>query len=141
MSKVSARVVKKATKHLHSGEIPVASGVAQIGSVSVTQTAGMATAAVVVGALTGVAVMHVQEGFFTLLTNERLLFLKSNGFWGPTKKLVGEVPLAPLTVADVRWGWRTKVTLAIQGQTHGMLLKTGREFATSLVAALGAPSV
>jgi hypothetical protein len=100
----------------------------------------MAATAVVLGALTGVAVVRYQEGFFTLLTNERLLFLKSNGFWGPTKKLVAEVQLAPLSVVTIAWGRTTKVTLAVQGQTRGILLKTGREFATSLVGALGAPS-
>jgi hypothetical protein len=140
MPKLSARIVKKATGYLHAEEVPVASGIAQIGRVSVAQTAAVAVAGVLVGALTGVYGYRVQEGYFALLTNERILFLKSNGLWGPTKKLHGEVPLAPLSVADVRWGWWTKVTLAVQGETQGILLKTHREFATSLIAALGAPT-
>ncbi|MGR6319621.1 hypothetical protein Q2K19_27800 [Micromonospora soli] len=137
--KLHDALIRTATPLLNPGETPAATGRARLGQVSLARNAALAAASTV---LSGV---NLNNAYYVLLTNQRLLLLEPHWLTSrPTAKVVGNIPRPLLSVADVKRAVMTSVTLSIGGEGKKLLLKypsLDKEGAESLLKALEASGV
>lgn len=142
--KLHDALITTATPLLNPGEVPAATGRARVGQISLARNAALAAASMLLSGGT-MGMYAVNNAYYVLLTSERLLLLEPHWITSrPTAKVVGDIPRPFLSVADVKRGVMTSVTLSIGGEGKGLLLKyptLDKEGAESLLEALGvAPS-
>jgi hypothetical protein len=144
--KLQTRAFERVAPILQDGEQPVTATRTVVGKFSSGRLGVLVKQSLVMegaGALGSALVSNSKQ--FVVLTDRRLIFLSQTFMGGPGKQILGEVPRAQVSLAEVKMGVMSLVRIAFGTQGDGVALtfpRVDKKNAEALAAALqGAPAI
>jgi hypothetical protein len=121
--KLQTRAFDQVAPMLQPGEQPLVATRAMVGKFSAGRLGTVVSQAVVVegAGLLGAALASTGKQF-VVLTNHRLIFLSQTFLGGPGKNVLGEVPRAQLSLAEVKMGIVSLLRLSFGAPGDGVAL-------------------
>jgi len=138
--KLQSRAFENVAPILQSGEQPVVAARAMVGKFTASRLGAVVSQGLIMegaGAL-GAAIATTRKQF-VVLTNRRLIFLPQTFLGGPGKKILGEVPRASVSLAEVKMGVVSLLRLSFGADGDGVALtfpRVDKKNAESLAEAL-----
>ncbi|GAA3209712.1 hypothetical protein ACFO1B_51800 [Dactylosporangium siamense] len=138
--KLQTRAFDQVAPMLQPGEQPLVATRAMVGKFSAGRLGAVVSQALVVegAGLLGAALASTGKQF-VVLTNHRMIFLSQTFMGGPGKNVLGEVPRAQLSLAEVKMGIVSLLRLSFGTPGDGVALtfpRVDKKNAESLAAAL-----
>ncbi|GAB3841804.1 hypothetical protein ACFPIJ_43510 [Dactylosporangium cerinum] len=138
--KLQTRAFEQVTPILHPGEQPLVATRAMVGKFSAGRLGAVVSQALVVegAGMLGAALASTGKQF-VVLTTHRMIFLSQTFLGGPGKNVLGEVPRAQLSLAEVKMGIVSLLRLSFGTPGDGVALtfpRVDKKNAESLAAAL-----
>jgi hypothetical protein len=139
--KLQNRAFEQVAGLLQPGEQPIVASRAMVGKFGSGRFGAVVKQAVLVeaGGALGAAIASGSSKQFFVLTDSRMIFLSQTFMGGPGKKVLGEVPRAAISVAEVKMGTVSLVRLAFGAAGDGVALtfpRVDKKNAQQLAAAL-----
>jgi len=141
--KLQTRAFERVAPVLEPGEQTVVAARANVGKFKSGRLGALVRNTLVAegGGLVGAALASTSKQFI-VVTDRRLIFLPQGFFGGPGRKVLGEMPLDRVSVAETKMGIMSLVRIAFGDEGDGIALtfpRVDRKNAEALATALGAP--
>jgi hypothetical protein len=122
--KLQNRAFEQVAGMLQPGERPIVGARAMVGKFGSSRLGAVVKQAVLVeaGGALGAAIASGSSKQFFVLTDRRMIFLSQTFLGGPGKKVIGEVPRAAISVAEVKMATVSLVRLAFGAAGDGIAL-------------------
>jgi hypothetical protein len=122
--KLQDRAFEQVAALLQPGEQPIVAARAMVGKFGSSRFGAVVKQAVLVeaGGALGAAIASGSSKQFFILTNLRMIFLSQTFLGGPGKKVIGDVPRAAISLAEVKMGTVSLIRLAFGAAGDGVAL-------------------